>query len=107
MNDGIFTYIRAFPRIHDNERNHPAFTYAIGRDRSIGDDAQGHSLMGIVDLRLPVRLAAHDTVSGWCHFAITSDMLRGNRIERYEVELTDAHCETITVNPLILSERRS
>ena len=58
-------------------------------------------------LQLPMRVAAHDAVAGWCRFLVMPEILRGNSIESYNIELTDAHDEMVSVAPLIMSERRS
>lgn len=58
-------------------------------------------------LQLPVRIAAHETVAGWCEFAVPREVIEGNRIEGYEVELSDTHDQITAVTPLLLSERPS
>ncbi len=56
-------------------------------------------------LRLPTRIAAHETVAGRLEFRVTGDVIKGNRIEAYRVELTDTHGEIVAFEPLLLSER--
>lgn len=58
-------------------------------------------------LRLPMRIAAHEAVAGWCHFQVPSAIVTGNIIDQYVVELTDTHDQMASVSPLILSERPS
>jgi hypothetical protein len=54
----------------------------------------------------PSRIAAHDTVSGWCDFAVKPGILGGRRIEGYRVVLTDSHQIETSVDVLIVSEKR-
>lgn len=58
-------------------------------------------------LRLPMRIAAHEAVAGWCHFQVPPAIVAGNMIDQYVVELTDTHDQITSVTPLILSERPS
>jgi hypothetical protein len=57
-------------------------------------------------LASPTRVAAHDTVSGWCYFQIDSDLLRGKNIERHEIVLTDSQGERSSVEPIMIREFR-
>lgn len=58
-------------------------------------------------LRLPMRIGAHETLAGWCEFPVTSAIVEGNRIEGYELELTDTHDQMVSVTPLLLSEHHN
>lgn len=58
-------------------------------------------------LRLPMRIAAHEAVAGWCHFQVPSAIVTCNIIDQYVIELTDTHDQIASVTPLILSERPS
>lgn len=64
-------------------------------------------MVGDRQLRLPMRIAAHEAVAGWCHFQVPSAIVTGNMIDQYVVELTDTHDQIVSVTPLILSERPS
>lgn len=57
-------------------------------------------------LAIPLRIAAHETVAGWCHFHVAAKTISGNTIEKYEVELSDTHGQMISVALFLLSERR-
>jgi hypothetical protein len=54
----------------------------------------------------PSRVAAHDTVSGWCDFIVKADILSGRVIDGYQVVLTDSHQAEATVDALVVSEKR-
>lgn len=73
-------------------------TEMTARLRQMGGDGQ---------LRLPMRISAHEAVAGWCHFRVPSAIVTGNMIDQYVVELTDTHDQMASVTPLILSERPS
>jgi len=70
-------------------------TLRVGQTENDSDDR----------LRLPKRIAAHETVAGRLEFSVTGDVIKGNRIEAYRVELTDTHGEIVAFEPLLLSER--
>lgn len=69
--------------------------------------ARLRQMSGEEQLRLPMRIVAHETVAGWCHFQVPSAIVAGNMIDQYLVELTDTHEQIDSVSPLILSERVS
>lgn len=54
----------------------------------------------------PVRVAAHDTVSGWCDFVVKSGILSGRPIDGYQIVLTDSHQAEKSVDALVISEKR-
>jgi hypothetical protein len=54
----------------------------------------------------PCRVAAHDTVSGWCNFVVTPDILGGRAIEGYQIVLTDSHQADASVDALVVSEKQ-
>jgi len=55
-------------------------------------------------LAAPVRVAAHDTVSGWCYFRVAADLLKGVSIEGYELTLTDSQGQRSAVGSLLIQE---
>lgn len=57
-------------------------------------------------LSVPQRVGAHETVAGWCAFAVDTGVIAGRQIEGYVVELNDSHGQLTSVTPLILSERK-
>jgi hypothetical protein len=54
----------------------------------------------------PARVAAHDTVSGWCDFRLKPDFLSGRMIDCYQIVLTDSHQTETSVDALVVSEKR-
>ncbi len=54
----------------------------------------------------PCRVAAHDTVSGWCDFVVKPDILGGRAIEGYQIVLTDSHQADASVDAFVVSEKR-
>jgi hypothetical protein len=54
----------------------------------------------------PSRIAAHDTVSGWCDFVVKPGILSGRTIDGYQIVLTDSHQAERSVDALVVSERR-
>jgi hypothetical protein len=54
----------------------------------------------------PSRIAAHDTVSGWCDFVVKSGILSGHTIDGYRIVLTDSHQAETSVEAFVVSERR-
>ena len=63
------------------------------------DDSRGR-------LITPSRVAAHDTVSGWCEFLLKPDFLGGRTIDGYQIVLTDSHQAETSVEALVVSEKR-
>lgn len=63
------------------------------------DDCRGR-------LTTPSRVAAHDTVSGWCDFRLKPDFLSGRTIDSYRIILTDSHQTETSVDALVVSEKR-
>ncbi len=55
-------------------------------------------------LRVPTRLLAHDTVSGWLFFHLSDRVLGDARVERYVVEITDSHGAVKTFEPILLQD---
>jgi hypothetical protein len=54
----------------------------------------------------PSRVAAHDTVSGWCDFIVKPGILSGRMIEGHQIVLTDSHQAETSVDALVVSEKR-
>ena len=54
--------------------------------------------------RAPIRIDAHQTMSGWCFFAIDNVILGDARIERTVLAFLDTHGNESTVEPLIVRE---
>lgn len=52
----------------------------------------------------PLRVAAHNTVAGWCYFKIANALLAGRAIERLELIVTDSHQEQARVEPILIQE---
>jgi hypothetical protein len=57
-------------------------------------------------LTTPARVAAHDTVSGWCDFVVKPGILNGRPIDGYQIVLTDSHQAETSVDALVVSEKR-
>lgn len=57
-------------------------------------------------LTMPSRVAAHDTVSGWCDFVIMPDITNGHIIDVYQIVLTDSHQVETGVDAFIVNEQR-
>ena len=57
-------------------------------------------------LLAPSRIAAHDTVSGWCDFVVKPGILSGHIIDGYQIVLTDSHQAETAVDALVVSEKR-
>lgn len=57
-------------------------------------------------LTIPSRVAAHDTVSGWCDFRLKPNFLSGRTIDGYRIVLTDSHQTETSVDALVVSEKR-
>jgi len=55
-------------------------------------------------LTIPARVAAHDTISGWCYFPIEGSLLEGVQVEGYKIVLTDSHQLESSVEPIIVQE---
>ncbi len=55
-------------------------------------------------LRVPIRIDAHQTVSGWCFFAVDDAILEDSHIERTQVAFVDTYGNQTTVEPLIIRE---
>jgi hypothetical protein len=56
-------------------------------------------------LLVPVRVATHDTVSGWCDFVIGPNLLNDGRIESYELIVTDTHDAETRIELSVVGER--
>ena len=54
----------------------------------------------------PSKVAAHDTISGWCDFIVKPDIIGGHTIDGYQIVLTDSHQGAAAVEPLVVSEKR-
>ncbi|RSC11989.1 hypothetical protein EFR00_07125 [Rhizobium sophoriradicis] len=70
-------------------------------------DAAGSFVRGQDDmLSLPVKVPAHEVVSGWLHFRAPVDLLSGMAIDGYELEITDTHEAKTTIAPNLMQEYR-
>lgn len=58
------------------------------------------------DSGLPLRLEARDSIRKECQFSVPATIWR-HRIEAYTVELVDTYDRAITMDPILLSERRA
>jgi hypothetical protein len=58
-------------------------------------------------LRLPIRIDAHQTVSGWCFFAVDNAILEDAHIDRTQMMFVDTYGNETTVEPLIIREYRN
>lgn len=57
-------------------------------------------------MRPPCRIAAHDTLKGWCHFLISPNLLGESVIEEYSVVISDSHQADTRLELSVVSERR-
>jgi hypothetical protein len=55
-------------------------------------------------LRVPIRIDAHQTVSGWCFFAVDDAILEGSYIDRTHVAFVDTYGNESAVEPVIIRE---
>jgi len=55
-------------------------------------------------LSLPVKVPAHEVVSGWLHFKASVNLLSGMTIDGYELEITDTHDAKTTITPNLMQE---
>jgi hypothetical protein len=55
-------------------------------------------------LRIPIRIDAHQAVSGWCFFVVDDAILEGSLIDRTQVAFIDTHGNETTIEPLIIRE---
>ena len=60
--------------------------------------ASGNALMP------PLRIDAHQTVSGWCCFKFDNVILNGGKIEKHVISATDSYGNEAKVEPLIIQE---
>ena len=58
------------------------------------------------ELRIPVSIPAHDTVSGWLYFRMPPAMAADITIESYSLILTDTHGKASEVVPILIQEYR-
>lgn len=65
--------------------------------RPFRDEAANH-------LRVPIRIDAHQAVSGWCFFAVDEAILKDVTIDRTQVAFVDTHGNRETVEPMIIRE---
>lgn len=57
-------------------------------------DKRVTDLVGVISdkiLVVPLRIKAHEVITGWALFKISNEFLAGSNIENYQVILTDAH----------------
>jgi len=55
-------------------------------------------------LRVPIRLDAHQAISGWLFFVVDNAILEDSHIERTQVAFIDTHGNETTVEPLMIRE---
>jgi hypothetical protein len=55
-------------------------------------------------LQVPIRIDAHQTVSGWCFFAVDGAILDGSHVDRTQMAFVDTYGNEWTVEPLIIRE---
>lgn len=55
-------------------------------------------------LLIPVRIDAHQVISGWYFFSVDSAILRDARVERTLIVLRDTYGNEISIEPMILRE---
>ena len=56
-------------------------------------------------LEVPTRLAAHDTVAGWCDFVVGPQLLDKGRIDSYDIIITDTHQAETRLEVSVVRER--
>jgi hypothetical protein len=81
----------------------PELTLKVGTEDEI---PSAFTEKSINHLRVPIRIDAHQTVSGWCFFAVNDAILEGSHIHRTRVAFIDTHGNDTTVEPLIIREYR-
>lgn len=57
-------------------------------------------------LKVPSRVAAHDTISGWCEFVLKRNFIDEHTIESYQIVLTDSHQGETSVDVILISEKQ-
>jgi hypothetical protein len=72
-------------------------------------DAEGQPPNAFTDksanhLQVPIRIDAHQTLSGWCFFAVDDAILEEAQIDRTQVAFIDTYGNESTVEPLIIRE---
>ncbi|MGA2183160.1 MAG: hypothetical protein ABSH47_09035 [Bryobacteraceae bacterium] len=72
---------------------------ALGNN--VGNDATPASL-----LSLPMRIDAHQTVSGWLLFALDNDVIRNGTIDAHSLILEDTHGVPTETDPIMVREWR-
>ncbi|UCF55687.1 MAG: hypothetical protein JSV48_23470 [Bradyrhizobium sp.] len=55
-------------------------------------------------LSVPMRIDAHQVISGWCFFSFDGAVLRDAEVERTLVVLRDTHGNEISIEPIILRD---
>jgi hypothetical protein len=88
----LLTYVKS---------NGTQLTFKVGADgelpKAFMDKSTSH-------LRIPIRIDAHQTVSGWCFFTVDEAILDGSYIDRTQVAFIDTYGNESTVEPLIIRE---
>ena len=56
-------------------------------------------------LVVPSRVAAHDTISGWCYFFAPAELMAGMTVEGYELAITDSHGQIVGEQAWIMKEK--
>lgn len=69
--------------------------------------SSGSALVGKeARLVIPSRVAAHDTISGWCEFILNPNVINGHTIDGYQIVLTDSHQAETSVEAILVTEKR-
>jgi hypothetical protein len=55
-------------------------------------------------LRVPIRIDAHQAVSGWCFFTVDDAILENVHIDRTQVAFIDTHGNESMIEPLLIRE---
>jgi hypothetical protein len=58
----------------------------------------------VLPLAIPLRLDAHQTVSGWAFFRVEDVLLGGAIVEEYTIVLTDSHGMKAQLEPILIRE---
>jgi hypothetical protein len=59
-----------------------------------------------IQLETPKRIAAHDTVSGWCHFIIGTESRNGRSFDSFKIVISDTHMAATSVNAALVREEK-
>jgi hypothetical protein len=82
----------------------PTQTIMTVKLRAQKDDSINFLPSAGTHLSSPTRIAAHDTISGWCYFKVEGAMIAERAIDKYEIVLTDSHQVRSTIEPILVQE---